>query len=52
MTGGVVPAVIRGDGSWLCHGGDVSAYRDQRGSMGGPGASSRCCDLTRAIDEE
>jgi hypothetical protein len=26
--------VIRGDGSQLCHGNDVSAYRDRRGSMG------------------
>jgi hypothetical protein len=25
MVGGVVPAVIRGDGGWLCHSGDVSA---------------------------
>jgi hypothetical protein len=52
MAGGVVPTVIRGDGSRLCHGDDVSAYRDRRGSMGGPGVSSRCCGLARAIDEE
>jgi hypothetical protein len=34
MAGGVIPAVIRGDGGWLCHDDDVSAYRDRRGSMG------------------
>jgi hypothetical protein len=26
--------VTCGDSGWLCHGDDVSAYRDQRGSMG------------------
>jgi hypothetical protein len=35
MAGGVFLTVIRGDGSRLCHGDDVSAYRDQRGSIRG-----------------
>jgi hypothetical protein len=34
MAGGIFLTVIRGDGSRLCHGDDVSAYRDRRGSMG------------------
>jgi hypothetical protein len=51
MAGGVFLTVTCGGGSWHCHGNDVPAYRDRRGSMGGPGASSRCCGLARAIDE-
>jgi hypothetical protein len=34
MVGEVFLTVTRGDGSWLCHGDDVPAYRDRRGSMG------------------
>jgi hypothetical protein len=46
MAGGVFLTVTYGDGVWLCHGDDVPAYRDRRGSMrGGPRASSRCCGL-------
>jgi hypothetical protein len=52
MAGGIFPTVIRGDGCQLCHGDDVPVYRDRRGSMGGPRASSMCCGLARAIDEE
>jgi hypothetical protein len=35
MAGGVFLTVTRGDGGWLCHGDDVLAYRDRRGSMRG-----------------
>jgi hypothetical protein len=34
MTGGIFLTVICGDDSRLCHGDDVPAYRDRRGSMG------------------
>jgi hypothetical protein len=52
MAGRVFLMVTRGCDSRRCHGDDVPAYRDRRGSMGGPGVSSRCCGLARAIDEE
>jgi hypothetical protein len=35
MAGGIFLTVIHGDSSRLCHGDDVSAYRDRRGSMRG-----------------
>jgi hypothetical protein len=35
MAGGVFFTVIRGDGSRLCHGDDVPAYRDRKGSISG-----------------
>jgi hypothetical protein len=35
MAGGVFLTVTCGGGSRLCHGDDVPAYRDRRGSMGG-----------------
>jgi hypothetical protein len=35
MAGGVFLTVTCGDGSRLCHGDDVLAYRDRRGSIRG-----------------
>jgi hypothetical protein len=33
MAGGIFLTVTCGDGGWLCHGDDVSAYSDRRGSI-------------------
>jgi hypothetical protein len=35
MAGGVFLRVTGGDGGWFCHGDDVPAYKDRRGSMRG-----------------
>jgi hypothetical protein len=35
MAGGIFLTVTCGGGSRFCHGNDVPAYRDRRGSMGG-----------------
>jgi hypothetical protein len=48
MAGGIILAVIRGDGDWLA----MFRRRDSKRLDEGSGVSSRCRDLAPTIGEE
>jgi hypothetical protein len=51
MAGGMFLTVTRGDDSRLCHGDDITAHRDRRGSMGGFTSFFEVLWSCSAIDE-